>query len=94
MVQTNYNELIICSSVQELAALPEGYPYLLGFTSDTLLVTDMKQEQVIEWIIIGNDDNGYIVQAPDEDSFLDALFLFKKEIQAGRHPLNLFKQGY
>jgi hypothetical protein len=91
MVQTNYNELIICSTKEQLADLPTGYHLLLGFTSDTLLVTNMKQEEVIEWIIIGKDDNGYLVQAPDEDSFLDALLLFKKEIQAGRHPLNLFK---
>lgn len=89
MVKTSDN-LIICSHQEELQMLPEGYEFLLAFSRDTLLVVDKKQEVVIEWIISGKDNDGFVVQAPDQDSFLDAILTIKAAIEHQVHPLNCF----
>jgi hypothetical protein len=69
----------------------EGYDQLLAFSADTLLVIDKAKTYVIEWILIGNDDDAYVVQASDEDEFLDAIIEIKRLISSGVHPLTLFK---
>lgn len=68
-----------------------GYDQLLAFSSDTLLVIDKAKTHAIEWILIGNDDDAYVVQASDEDEFLDAIIMIKRLISSGVHPLTLFK---
>lgn len=85
------NGLLICS--QEGLLPSDGYPFLLAFSLDNLLVIDRSREVVIEWIHVGQDNNGFVLMARDEDSFLDAILISKQAISEGIHPLKVFIQA-
>ena len=69
-----------------------GYEFLLAISSDCLVVLDTKQE-FVEWIVAGNDVNGVVAEADNEDEFLDAIIVIKDMIKSGINPLvALFNQ--
>lgn len=63
--------------------------YILVFSKDTLLVVSNKLE-VVELIVSGNDDDGYVFQSMDEDRFLDSILLVKEAFNKNIHPIELF----
>ena len=84
-------ELLICTQQHEIHILPtDGYPFFLVFSLDTLLVIDRSKEVVIEWIHVGQDNAGYVLQARDEDLFLDAILVAQEAISKQEHPLQYF----
>jgi hypothetical protein len=44
----------------------------------------------VEWIIVGNDNDGYLAKAYSEDDFLDGIIMIKQAIRLGINPLSLF----
>jgi len=79
----------VIANVKEsaLELFSKGYNYLLAVSSDTLYVISLDREDMIECIIEGTDNNGYVVQADDEDCFLEAIYTIKECIKAGNNPL-------
>ncbi len=67
------------------------YPLYIGFSSDTLFIIDETKKHAVEWILVGNDDDGYLAKAYSEDDFLDGIIEIKRLISSGVHPLTLFK---
>lgn len=66
------------------------YPLYIGFSSDTLFIIDETKIYAVEWIIVGNDDDGYLAKAYSEDDFLDGIIMIKQAIRLGINPLTLF----
>ena len=71
----------------------EGYEYLLAVSTDTLVVISKDQQERIDTIVEGIDKNGYVLLCDNEDSFLDAISIFKEDIISGNNPLKLL-DGY
>jgi hypothetical protein len=65
------------------------YDYYLGVSSDTLLVLDKEKVEVVEEIIRGIDNSGLLLEACDEDCFLEAITMIKQLILAGKNPLQI-----
>jgi hypothetical protein len=70
----------------ELISSGEFKDYLV-ISSDSLLIID-KELNFVEWIISGNDNNGYYFSAKDENEFLDAIIVLKNIILSGHNPFN------
>jgi len=64
------------------------YNYYLGVSSDTLLVLN-KEVELVEEIIRGIDDKGLLMEACDEDCFLEAITTIKQLILSGENPLKV-----
>lgn len=62
------------------------YEFLLGVSADCLLVLD-KNNQLVEWIVIGNNTDGVIAAARNEDEFLDSIIIIKQMINNNQNPL-------
>ncbi len=90
---TTAPNFILCTPQDCMEMLVEGYDYMLAFSTDTLLVIDKAKMQPLEWIIEGQDDQGYVLQASDEDEFLDTIIAIKQAINTGGNPLHLFNLG-
>ena len=66
--------------------LEHVYDYFLAITPDSLYVMG-RQKEIVEPIIIGSDNKGYLVSADNEDAFLNAISIVKRAIQAGLDPV-------
>ena len=62
------------------------YEYLLGVSSDCLLILDDKKH-LVEWIIEGDNNDGVIASADSEDEFLDAILVIKEMISLHINPI-------
>jgi len=65
-----------------------NYEYLLAVTTDSLYVMSSEPVKVIETIIKGVDNDGWLIAPDSEDDMLDAITLVKGDILAGRNPLD------
>lgn len=68
-----------------------NYEFLLGVSTDTLIVLDNNKE-LVEWIVEGNDTNGVVAQADNEDEFLDSIIIIKEMIASGLNPLTWLRK--
>ena len=90
--ETLFQTKLSCHTYQE----ENGYPYHLALSSDTLIVINKDSDDdwcLVEVIKDGMDKNAFIVQAPDEDIFLDAIVLIKDIMRQGLNPLKVIKFG-
>jgi hypothetical protein len=78
--------LTLVPVLSELISSGEFKDYLV-ISSDSLLIID-KELNFVEWIISGNDNNGYYFSAKDENEFLDAIIVLKNIILSGHNPFN------
>ena len=62
------------------------YEYLLAITSDSLYVMS-RDKRIIESIIVGKDNEGYLCALEDEDSLLEAISVLKQCIYSGNSPV-------
>lgn len=90
---TTAPNFIICKETESMEMLVQGYPFMLAFSSDTLVIIDKSKMEAAEWIIVGQDDNGYVLQAAHQDEFLDTILAIKQAILSGDNPIALFVPG-
>jgi hypothetical protein len=64
------------------------YPYLLVVSSDSLYIMSPDRTMLIETIIEGKDNDGYVCAADDEDHFLECIIDIKRDILNGFNPLD------
>ena len=89
MSRSIYHELLGVPQIYNVESLNNsGYEYLLAVSSDSLYVLSPDRKMIIESIVEGTDNDGYVVQADNEDDFLYAIVRIKKEILRGVNPLN------
>lgn len=62
------------------------YPFLMGISTDSLIILT-KDKEFVEWIIIGKDDNGTLATTDNQDEFLDAIVTIRNMIVEGINPL-------
>jgi hypothetical protein len=65
-----------------------GYDYLLVVSSDSLYILSPDRTKIVEVIVDGLDNDGYICAADNENKFLDAIVDIKRDILAGLNPLD------
>lgn len=76
-----------CVNVEEvLQSMSNSYLYLLAVSTDSLYVIS-PDRQLVETIIKGVDNKGYVVSAEDEDVFLESISLIKQCILNGQNPI-------
>lgn len=63
------------------------FPYLLVVSSDSLYILSPDKKTIVEIIIEGKDNDGYVCASDNEDDFLDAIIDIKRDILAGLNPL-------
>jgi len=84
MVTTSWIDKVLPSLTEQ-----DHYPYLLGISSDTLVVIN-SNEELVETLILGKDNEGLLCCLQDEDSFLEAISEISKVIKRGLNPLEYF----
>lgn len=65
-----------------------SYEYLLAVSKDSLYVMSSEPVKVIETIIKGVDNDGWLIAPDSENDMLDVITLVKGDILAGRNPLD------
>jgi hypothetical protein len=66
----------------------ESYEYLLAVSSDSLYVLSPDRSRIVETIVKGKDNDGYLLSADCENDFLDAIIIIKRDILSGVNPLD------
>jgi hypothetical protein len=85
MIKT-LSKLTLVPILSELISSDEFKDYI-SISSDSLLVID-KELNLVEWIVSGNDVNGYYFSAKNENDFLDAIIVLKNIILSGGNPFD------
>ena len=66
----------------------KSYEYLLAVSTDSLYVLSPDKSRIIETIVEGEDNDGYLLSADCENDFLDAIVIIKRDILSGLNPLH------
>lgn len=83
------NTAIITPKIKPIeAGVDSSYSYLLAVSSDSLYVLSPDKKEIIETIVDGTDDDGYICAADSENDFLDGIIQIKSDILSGLNPLD------
>lgn len=69
----------------------EGFPDLIAVSSDGLYVINNERNKIVDVIVAGNNKMATLLKADDENSFLDGILLFQRELFLGRNPLHLLE---
>ena len=64
-----------------------AYEYLLAVSSDSLYILSPDKSRIVETIVEGKDNDGFIASADCENDFLDAIVMIKRDILSGLNPL-------
>jgi hypothetical protein len=64
-----------------------SYEYLLCISSDGLYIFNSERTKIIETIVLGVSDEGFLCTAPDLNTFLDAITFIKEILLNGDNPL-------
>lgn len=65
-----------------------SYEYLLAISSDSLYILSPDKHRIVETIVEGKDNDGYIASTDCENDFLDAIITIKRDILSGLNPLD------
>lgn len=82
------NILSPCIKTLQLCDADSDYNYLLAVSSDSLYILSSDKSRIVETIIDGIDNNGWMFSAETEDDFLDGINIIKKDILSGNNPLD------
>ena len=69
----------------------DKFPDLIAVSSDGLYVLNKERNLIVDVIVAGNNKMATLLQADDENSFLDGILLFQRELFLGRNPLHLLE---
>lgn len=64
------------------------YEYLLAVSSDGLYVLSPDKSKIVETVVDGKDNDGWVFSANSENDFLDAITQIKRDILDGINPLD------
>ena len=64
------------------------YEHLLVVSSDSLYILSPDRTKIVETIVDGKDDDGYICATDNENDFLDAIIDIKRDLLNGVNPLD------
>jgi len=65
----------------------QQYEYLLAVSMDGLYILSPDKTKIVETIVDGKDNDGYVCACENENAFLDAIIDIKRYILAGHNPL-------
>ena len=65
-----------------------SYEYLLAVSTNSLYILSPDRSRIVETIVEGKDNDGYLLSADCENDFLDAIVIIKKDILSGLNPLD------
>lgn len=68
----------------------EQFEYKLAVTTNGLYILNNTQTKIIETIVLGPSNDGYVLGTNDLNEFLDAISLIKEILLQGNNPLALF----
>lgn len=66
----------------------KSYEYLLAVSTDSLYILSSDKSRIVETIVKGKDNDGYLLSADCENDFLDAIVIIKRDILSGLNPLD------
>ena len=65
-----------------------SFQYLLAVSTDSLYVLSPDKSRIVETIVEGKDNDGFILSLDCENDFLDAIVIIKRDILSGVNPLD------
>ena len=81
---------IISSLVKVHTTDDSAYEFVLAVCSDGLYVMNCDKTKILETIVLGLSNEATLLQANDENSFLDGINAIKEVLLKGLNPLIVF----